>query len=141
MKTIALALAAIFLVGSQASFAQESCGGCAELVILEKKFSLLKEGEDEKAIPLLNEASSAVKRMPTQKGKKLTKPQLRAVSKLLAAAYPNDPDYAIIDNNFGLFKANEKEFFSEFKTLPKKDAENLESSLGIKMGEAKNGQG
>jgi hypothetical protein len=116
------------------------CGGCGELSILEKKLSALKPNDDNAATPLINKATKAVSKLPTQKGKKLNAEQILAVSRLLSAAFPNDADYSIIDGNLKLFQANEKEFFATFATFPKKDAENLKSELDIKLGEAEGGQ-
>jgi hypothetical protein len=137
LALIATVLAASLGLGGQA-FAL--CGGCGELTLLEKKFSALKPNDDEAATPLINKATKAVANLPVKKGKKLTAEQILAVSRLLSAAFPNDADYSIIDGNLKLFQANEKEFFATFKTFPKKDADNLESELNIKLGEAEGGQ-
>lgn len=137
LALFAAAFISTLTIGGQA-FAL--CGGCGELSILEKKLAALKPNSDDAATPLINKATKAVSKLPTQKGKKLNAEQILAVSRLLAAAYPNDADYSIIDGNLKLFQANEKEFFATFKTFPKSDAENLKSELDIKLGEAEGGQ-
>lgn len=127
----------LFFTGTQA---HALCGGCGELVILEKKLTSIKSGDEAAATPVITKAIRAVKAMPTKKGKKLEAEQILAISRVLAAAFDKDPFYSIIDSNFELFKANQKEFFATFKTFPKKDAENLASMLDIKLGEAEGGQ-
>jgi hypothetical protein len=115
------------------------CRGCAELKKVESQFLAIKRGKEDAAFDLLAQASDIVARMP-DRDRKLTSAQITQITAVLKAAFPYDPAYAIIDNNFEIFRKNERAFFREFKKLPKEDAENLASALDIKMAEGAFGQ-
>jgi hypothetical protein len=139
-KAVLLAAAlSLQTIQASADGSQSNCRGCADLKKVEAQFLAIKRGKEDSAFDLLAKASDIVARMPGR-DLKLTPDQITQITEVLKAAFPFDPAYAIIDNNFEIFQKNERAFFREFKKLSKEDAQNLASALDIKLAEGAFGQ-
>lgn len=141
MKTIAQLFLFLFVFGASAGVAHaaENCEGCSELEILSGQLGTMEPGVPQ-ATKWIRESQKALKRLPT-KARLLSKAQVEQVTYLLASSKGNDPDFAIIDSNIHLFKANEKAFFVAFRQLKDKSvAQYLEYGLSLKLGELEEGK-
>jgi hypothetical protein len=138
MKNLFLAIFISTFAYSAFAFASASlpCKGCSELKKIEAEYRAKPKADIKEYDQLLGKTIAVVETMPADKSLKLSPDQVKAVVAVMRQAIPKDPADGLLMGNYSIFVANRDAIDAEVAKLPKAEAQLLQQSMNIQLGQS-----